>query len=101
MKEIMVTYVVALLGVGAAVAAVLALHMLLARKGLVWLGGLIPALWVVAVVVLASQGRLEPGRPYLVACAGFVMLVWMWAGARKTRNTARTPEPAEAVNDGP
>lgn len=73
-------------GVAAAVLAVLGLHMFMARKGPVWLGAVMPCLLVIAVVVLIVQGRLEPGRPYAVALAALVMLLWMWISGRKKAN---------------
>ncbi|MFJ2111438.1 MULTISPECIES: hypothetical protein [unclassified Streptomyces] len=79
----------ALLAVAAAaVLAVLGLHLIMARRGPVWLGAVVPCLWTVVVVVLIMQGRLDQGRPYLVSAAALVLLLWMWAGARQARRKA-------------
>lgn len=83
-----------LLGVAVAVMAVVALHMLMARKGPVWLGAVVPVLWSVVVAMFIAQGRLENGRPYLVSFAGLVMLLWMWVSARQTKTKAKGRERA-------
>ncbi|MFZ3499217.1 hypothetical protein ACODT5_39420 [Streptomyces sp. 5.8] len=80
----------ALLAVTAAVLAVLGLHLIMARRGPVWLGAVVPCLWTVVVVVLIMQGRLELGRHYLVSAAALVMLLWMWVSARQARRKAET-----------
>jgi hypothetical protein len=83
----------ALLGLALVVLAVLGLHMLMARKGPVWLGAVMPGLFVTAVVVLIVQGRLEPGRPYVVSLAALVMLLWMWESARMVKSKVEAKEP--------
>lgn len=90
----------ALAVVTAAVLAVLGLHVLMARKGPVWLGAVIPALYAVGVIVLVGRGQLEPGRPYVVAVAGLVMLLWMWASAHQSRKGADNEEPASSLSQG-
>jgi hypothetical protein len=87
------------LGVTLVVAAVLGLHAALARLGPVWPGGLVPGVLAVVVTVLLVQGRIPPGRPYLVIAAALVMLVWMWASARQGR--AGTVPAREAVAEHP
>jgi hypothetical protein len=92
--------VLALLGVTVAVLAVLGLHMLMARKGPVWLGAVMPCLLVIAVVVLIAQGRLEPGKPYLVSLAALVMLLWIWGSARQARSKAQANGPSGPTRRG-
>lgn len=87
------------LGVTLVVAAVLGLHAVLARFGPVWAGGLVPGVLAVVVTVLLVQGRIPPGRPYVVTAAAFVMLVWMWVSARQGR--ARTVPGRETVAEQP
>ncbi|WP_157641152.1 hypothetical protein [Longispora albida] len=84
----------AILAVAAAVLVVLGLHWFVARRGPLWLGALVPALWAVAVVVLIAQGRLDSGRPYVVSAAGLVLLLWMWASARQARAKAEAARSA-------
>ncbi|GGX36401.1 hypothetical protein GCM10010383_78110 [Streptomyces lomondensis] len=76
-----------LLVVAAAVLAVLGLHLVMARRGAVWLGAVVPCLWIAAVVVMAVQDRLDL-RSSLVSVAGLVMLLWMWSGGRQARRKA-------------
>ncbi|MFD5204684.1 hypothetical protein ACFWM7_32080 [Streptomyces sp. NPDC058375] len=73
-----------LLAVAAAVLAVLGLHLVMSRKGPVWLGALVPCLWIVVVVVRAVQDRPDL-RSSLVSAAGLIMLLWMWSGGRQAR----------------
>ncbi|MDI6103885.1 hypothetical protein QLQ12_35250 [Actinoplanes sp. NEAU-A12] len=86
-----------LIGVAAAVLSTLGLHMLMARKGPVWMGAIVPVLLVAAVVMLIVQGRLEPGRPYLVAAAALVMLLLMWANGRDAKRKTEAKASSGAI----
>lgn len=83
-----------------AVVAVLVVHVVLARKGPVWAGAIIPALWVVAVAVLTANGEIKPGRPYVVCAAGLVMLLWLWGSEHQGR-ARRTGTPGRRVDAHP
>jgi hypothetical protein len=65
--------------------SVFLLRWLFSRKGPVWLGALVPCLWLVAVAVAVTQGRVDTGRQYLVAAMGLGMFLWVWAGGRQAR----------------
>ncbi|WP_433546450.1 hypothetical protein ACQPZG_16130 [Streptomyces sp. CA-294286] len=88
---------IALPAVAAAVLAVLGLHWAMARRGPVWLGAVVPCLWIIAVVVMAVQGRLDL-RSSLVTVAALVLLLWMWSGGREARRKA---EAGRASNSTP
>ncbi len=71
-----------------AVLSVLGLQLLAGRKGPLWLGLVAPTLWVGAVVALLATGRIEVGRPLVVAAAGLVLLLWIWSNGRQARARA-------------
>ena len=87
-----------LIGLTASVIAVVGLHMVIARKGPFWLGALVPSLWIVAVVTLISLGKVAPGRPYIVAIAGLVVLLWLWASGRTAQKKSEQTVPAGVLN---
>lgn len=68
-----------------AVLAVLALQMLAARKGPLWLGAVIPTLYAGAVVLLLVTNDLDAVRPLVVAAAGLVLLLGIWTSGRQSR----------------
>lgn len=69
----------------AATLAVIAVHVLLARRAPVWAGAVVPTLWVVAVIAMVAHGDVRTGRSYLACAAGLVMLLWLWGSEHQRR----------------
>jgi hypothetical protein len=65
--------------------SVFLLHWLFSRRGPVWLGALVPCLWLAAVAVAVAQGRVDSGRQYMVAAMGLGMFLLVWADGRQAR----------------
>ncbi|MBF4574743.1 hypothetical protein [Frondihabitans sp. VKM Ac-2883] len=80
------------------VLAVFGGHLLVSRSNRAWLGGIVPALWLIAAIVLGFEGLLEPIRDWLMAAAGFVMLLVFWGRGIDTRRakTRVDESPGEA-----
>lgn len=92
----MTAQVVTLGALAIVVLGVLGLHAYLARRRSPWPGACVPLLALVGVGALTVTGRLEVGRPLVVALAGFVLLLWMWSGGRRSRSAGDTAAPLSA-----
>lgn len=68
---------------------VLVVHWLLSRQRLPWLGAIVPALWVVAIVVLAVQGHLTEPLDWVFMAIGTVALVFMAVAGQESRKKRR------------
>lgn len=87
-----------LTGITLGVGTVLALQVLAARRGPRWSGLVLPGLWVVAIGILLTTGRIEGGRSLVVSVAGLALLLWIWSSARPaSRVGAATPSGTSAT----
>lgn len=62
-------------------------HRQLSRSRASWAGGVVPALWLTALVVVAALGHIDSGIDMAVAVLGSVILLRMWSEGREFART--------------
>ena len=76
----MVTVAIVLLCLGLGL-----LHRSLSRMRSAWLGGIVPALWVVAAIGFFVQGQVDSALDFVMAVVGVVALLRLWDEGRQAR----------------
>lgn len=89
-------------GLWAAGMAVLVIQRaLLGNRGQVWLGAILPGLWMLAGTVLIVRGGAHGFRIWLALAAGLVLLIGAWIGGQEARKKRlqREDERIDALNN--
>lgn len=74
------------LGLWVGLAAVVILHrFVLSNRAQSWLGAIVPALWVIAVVIFTTKGAMSSFQDWLLGAIGLLVLLVFWGHGQTTR----------------
>lgn len=62
------------------------------------LGAILPALWIVAVIVIAANGQMTSFRDYVIAVIGFFVALALLGGGQKAREEKISKESRKIDN---
>lgn len=47
-----------------------------------WTAAILPSIWILAVIILTTDGHMDSIRDYLAAANGFILLLILWDNGR-------------------